>query len=86
MSGTPFNLDDRTLMDATALLREGESLQEFINLAVLHEVVRRREKADFLHRAKEAGEIARVTGRYRSSDEVFAMLENILKSRESKAP
>jgi len=86
MSRTSIELDDHTLTAATDLLRDGESLQGFIDLAVLHEVVSRQKKADFLLRAKKAAEIARASGRYRSSDEVISMLENILKSRESKAP
>ena len=76
-----ITVDRSTLEAARAELREGETLQQFVELAIRQAAGRRQVKNDFVRRALEAGERARQSGQYRSSDEVIATLEAILNSR-----
>lgn len=76
-----ITVDRSALEAARAELREGETLEHFVELAIRQATSRRQAKDGFLSRALAAGERARQSGQYRSSDEVIAMLEVILNSR-----
>jgi len=81
MPRSRITVDRSTLEAAKAALREGETLEQFVELTIRQAAGRRQAKDDFLSRALAAGERARQSGQYRSSDEVIAILEAILNSR-----
>jgi predicted transcriptional regulator len=81
MHRSRITVDQGILEAAREALREGEALQQFIDLAIRQATDRRQVRADFVRCGLAAGERARQTGQYRSSEEVIAMLEEILNAK-----
>lgn len=76
-----ISVDPNILGAAREALREGETLQQFIELAIRQATDRRQAKEDFIRRGLAAGVRARQSGQYRSSEEVIAALEEILNAK-----
>ena len=80
----PIRVEPEVRAEVEAVLREGESLTQFIEEAVVAAAARRRAQAEFVHRGEASIERWKQQGGGRTVDEVLAGLQGRLD--DSKRP
>jgi predicted transcriptional regulator len=81
----PLRVAPELRQAAEAVLREGESLSNFMEQSLRDEVNRRRTQAEFIARGFAAREDAKRTGVYYDADTVHAELRGMLAEAKAKA-
>jgi predicted transcriptional regulator len=69
---------------AESVLREGETLSNFMEEALRSGIRRRQSQREFIARGLAARDEARQTGEYYGDDEVFAEMSGMLAQAEAK--
>jgi predicted transcriptional regulator len=80
----PLRVAPELRQAAEAVLREGESLSNFMEQSLRDEVNRRRTQAEFIARGLAAREDAKRTGVYYTADEVMGSLRHMLDEAKAK--
>lgn len=81
----PLRVDPQLRQDTESVLREGESLSQFIELAVRSQVELRKANEAFLARGLAARDRARQTGRYVDADAVLSKLNARLEATKARS-
>lgn len=81
----PLRVDPQLRQDTESVLREGESLSQFIELAVRSQVELRKANEAFLARGLAARDRARQTGRYVDADAVLTKLNARLEATKARS-
>jgi transcription initiation factor TFIIIB Brf1 subunit/transcription initiation factor TFIIB len=74
-----FYIDPALMKAIGEVLSPGETIEEFVAVALSGAASRRRLRRDFISRAMASGAKARESGRYVSVDKVLSELDAILK-------
>lgn len=69
--------------DIRELLEPGEGMGEFVKIALTRELRSRRARRDFIQQALTAGEEARASGAYVSTEDVLKDLEDMLRQHST---
>lgn len=81
----PLRVDPRLREETESVLRDGESLSQFIEQAVRSQVELRKANDAFLARGLASRDKARQTGRYVEADAVLDKLHAKLKSAKARS-
>lgn len=80
-----LRVDPQLRQDTENVLQEGESLSQFIESAVRHQVQLRQAHAEFLARGLAARDKALATGHYVSADSVLDTLKKNLQAAKEQS-
>jgi hypothetical protein len=80
-----LRVDSQLRQDTESVLREGESLSQFIESAVRDQVALRKAHAEFLTRGLAARDRARQSGQYVSAEQVLGQLQQRLHAAKATA-
>lgn len=80
----PLRVDPQLRQDTESVLREGESLSQFIEQAVRSQVELRKANEAFLERGLASRDRARQTGRYVEADAVLGKLHAKLEAAKAR--
>lgn len=81
----PLRVDPQLRQDTESVLREGESLSQFIEQAVRSQVELRKANEAFLARGLASRDHARQTGRYVEADAVLDKLHAKLEAAKARS-
>lgn len=79
-----LRVDPQLRQDTESVLRDGESLSQFIEDAVRSQVALRKAQAEFLARGLASRDKARQSGRYVDADDVLGKLQQTLQAARAK--
>ena len=83
MKSKVIHLDPELQQAAEAVLREDESLSEFVGVSLRKNITHRQLQNEFLARGLAARDDARRAGKYFDAAEVLAELEETLRAKRS---
>lgn len=81
----PLRVTPELRHNAESVLREGETLSNFVEEALREQINRRKLHKEFIARGLASREEAKSTGQYASKDEVMGSLRSMLKASKQKA-